>query len=227
MSLKAKLATTIAALCMVICLLTVGVFAANQATVNLKGNVSFTATDVNVSVYGAISGTLGANVGNTGVATIVTEDPEGDATPDHKIAEWNALSEGDTLEETWADPALDLSFAKKDSTIVVVIKVKNNDTVRGVNYTFAPTLGGTTNTIAAPKTGEGVDPLTVVAETNLKASYAVSGADVDTENTLIPAGKTAVFTITIEIADRNVSVDSVELAGALVLDDAGAPSTNS
>ncbi len=46
MSLKAKLISTISAFCLVLALLVVGVFAAQSATIQLGGTVSFTATAV-------------------------------------------------------------------------------------------------------------------------------------------------------------------------------------
>lgn len=56
MKLKAKLISTIAAFAMVLCLTIVGVWAAATVTVNVTGNVSYTATDVNATVTGSITG---------------------------------------------------------------------------------------------------------------------------------------------------------------------------
>ena len=55
MKLKAKLVSTIAAFCLVLCLTIVGVWAVTSATVTMGGNISFTATDVNAKVSGVFA----------------------------------------------------------------------------------------------------------------------------------------------------------------------------
>ena len=143
MSLKAKLATTLAALCMVICLLTVGVWAASQGTVTLHGTVNFVASDVNVKIEGETSGTNGYQ-----------------ALAKTTIAEWDASADYDTAEETW-EPAI--TFTNKNQVITVTITVTNNSTERKVDAVFAPTLNDTAITAteeAAP-----------VGDTNIKAYY--------------------------------------------------------
>ncbi len=133
MSLKAKLVSTIAAFCMVICLLSVGIWAANTGTVNVGGTVSFVASDVDVSIYGVV-GTEAAEA-----EAITTE-----------IVTWNAASEG-TLTEDWTNA---LNFTKGED-IVISLKVVNNSEQRSVavtltddgttatNYTHTPSAGST------------------------------------------------------------------------------------
>ena len=128
MSLKAKLATTIAALCMVICLLTVGVWAASRTSVGFSGTVSFTSKDVNATITGTITGATGAqNVTNTPVATFngsEAEPAEGEYTP----------------AQAWTIGNLD--FATKDSEIVITLNIKNDNTERAIQIdSFTAKLG--------------------------------------------------------------------------------------
>ena len=57
MSLKTKLVSTISAICMVLALLTVGVWAVSTASVTLGGSVSFTADNIHARVTGSVTGT--------------------------------------------------------------------------------------------------------------------------------------------------------------------------
>ena len=117
MSLKAKLVSTIAAFCMVICLLSVGIWAANSGTVNLGGSVSFTATDVNVRVE---------YVGMEG----------GTGTYSHAAIEWNSSDEP-TADDKFE--GMNFGFKKSETNaavyadIVITIKVTNLSKERGVN----------------------------------------------------------------------------------------------
>ncbi len=107
MKLKAKLLSTIAAACMVICLLAVGVWAVSAGTINITGSVSFNTDNVYVSILGQVEGT----------ATAV----------DDYSATWNVETEEADLE----DQDWDLSgmvFARdgdKLSEITITITVTN------------------------------------------------------------------------------------------------------
>jgi len=137
MSLKAKLVSTIAAFCMVICLLSVGIWAASSGTVNIGGTVSFEVTDVNVLIEGTVTGMDGA-------------------APTLKDIDWNAEdgyntdtdsdSENDALVEGWALGAL--SFKKNAQgeldSITLTIDITNRSTVNAAKATLeviAPTSG--------------------------------------------------------------------------------------
>ena len=206
MSLKAKLATTIAALCMVICLLTVGVWAANKATVGLKGTVSFTARDVSVSVSGVANAT-GASAGDR-LKFSELEKATWSATEEPKAAVvWGSGDEG-----------IDLTFTDKNEVITIEITVENNNTQRQVSVEFTPTLTpAEEEAIAIPET-EGK-----VAGTNLIASYTrtdVAGkiAKATVNGETITAGK-AVYTITLKIDDKNNEVKNVVLNGTMTISD--------
>ena len=54
MSLKMKLTASISALILVLGFMLMGIMAVNQATVNMGGSISFTATDVYAHVTGSI-----------------------------------------------------------------------------------------------------------------------------------------------------------------------------
>ena len=205
MSLKAKLFTTVAALCMVICLLTVGVWAANKATVGLKGTVSFVAKDVAVTIDGTAKGT-------TADAKEATQDENSDDT----VRDISTLTQYsvDALDDSEAttvwnggneENGIDLTFNNKYEVITIVINVKNDNKERPVYYTFAPTLGGTK--IES-------ETATLIGTTNVKASYKVTG--VVTPGT-IAVDETATFTITLEIDNKNNSVPAVVLEGTMEL----------
>ena len=57
MSLKVKLVSVIVAFVIIASLLLVGVYAATNVTLNIGGNVSFTATSVNALISGSVVGT--------------------------------------------------------------------------------------------------------------------------------------------------------------------------
>lgn len=124
MKLKAKLISTIAAVCMVVCLLSVGIWAVSKGTVNIGGNVSFTADNVYVQIDGTVSGStndankvLGPIVWNSETVNNVDSEPT-----DGKL---------DALIESW-----DLSglvFANNAGTlspITVTLTIKNLSTQR-------------------------------------------------------------------------------------------------
>jgi len=211
MSLRAKLVTTIAALCMVICLLSVGVWAASQGTVGLNGTVSFQLKDVQVDVAGAIKGATGEeNKGSADEATIVTEG----ANADVAIVSWDADSEasaGDNttaLSTTWEIGAL--NFADKNSEIVIVVKVKNNNPDNAVNATFAPTVGGqalTADYAEVTKT-EGEDTVSLNVEAKMSTTETIA------------VGATGIYKVFIKIHDKNLKVTTVNVGGTLTLQDA-------
>ncbi|MBO5022353.1 MAG: hypothetical protein J6C53_02615 [Clostridia bacterium] len=135
MSLKAKLVSTIAAFCMVICLLSVGIWAASTGTVNVGGTVSFTATDVDVTIYGVV-GTAAADAED-----ITTE-----------IVTWDAASTGDTLTEDWTNA---LNFTKGQD-IVISLKVVNNNEERAVTVTLVDDETAATNYTHTPSAGSSI-----------------------------------------------------------------------
>ncbi len=131
MKLKAKLISTIAAFAMVLCLTIVGVWAAATVTVNVTGNVTYIAEDVDATVTGTITGVVGA------------------AEKTYSVT-FNADKE--ISADTWA--LGDIVF-EKGQDVVITLNVHNNSTERELTATIAnngqATGTNTTATLAEPK----------------------------------------------------------------------------
>ena len=196
MSLKVKLTTAIAALCMVICLLSVGVWAASSGVVKIDGSVSFVANDVNVTVYGEGAGEL----------------PEGATVTAFKldraeIATWTAETEDENMEKTWEPKVL---FAHKSEIITLTITVVNNSLERGVALTFVPQLNG--KAIPVNKAG---DEKTIV-EGNIVA-YATADATVDKSESAEKLSE-GTCTIVLSVDDADLTVEDLKLGGTLTIE---------
>ncbi len=125
MKLKAKLISTIAAFAMVLCLTIVGVWAAATVTVSVTGTVSYTATDVDATVTGSITG--------------ITEEGKS------FTKTFNAAS----TENSGAWDLSNITFVKNQD-VVITLTVKNNSTERPLQATLANNGEATgTNTTAA------------------------------------------------------------------------------
>ena len=122
MSLKMKLTASISAFFLVVGLMLIGIMAVNQATVNMGGSISFTATDVYAHVTGSIANDT-SSPSNLDV-TYSAEETTGDPTV------WNDLS---------------LAFDSKATPIEVKITVENlsqQNTLRvNLNDTLSSTIG--------------------------------------------------------------------------------------
>ncbi len=173
MSLKAKLVSTIAAFCMVICLLSVGIWAASTGTVTVGGTVSFEATDVNVTVTGTVSG---AKV-NTWTDTIT----------------WSA--EDATAAEVWDGLLFEFVQNTTDTSklddIVISLKIDNLSTERGILVTLEKT---STDTDDVSVTVDTANEAKVAAEgtTTLKITIKALG---DANSTIDATGFGAKLTI--------------------------------
>lgn len=110
MKLKAKLISTIAAFAMVLCLTIVGVWAATTVTVNVTGNVSYIAKDVNATVTGSIIGVVGA----------------AEKTYSHTF---NAATTNEQATDSW--DLTGLTFVKNQD-VVITLTVTNNSTEVGL-----------------------------------------------------------------------------------------------
>ena len=178
MSLRAKLATTIAALCMVICLLTVGVWAANKATVNINGSVSFVANDVHATVSAVSSGTTEATKKSDSVTFNCS----------------STAAEGDNKGETDTFDFSGMIFANKTEDIVITITVSN----LGERALTAKVSQGTVEnandnvTVSIDKTS-----VETVAATTGTATFKVTLHIVDTNETVTAAP----FAIVVELND--------------------------
>ena len=122
MSLKMKLTASISALILVLGFMLMGIMAVEQATVNMGGSISFTATDVYAHVTGSIANDT-SSPSNLDV-TYSAEETTGDPTV------WNDLS---------------LAFDSQATPIEVTITVENlspQNTLRvNLNDTLSSTIG--------------------------------------------------------------------------------------
>ena len=122
MSLKMKLTASISALILVLGFMLMGIMAVNQATVNMGGSISFTATDVYAHVTGSIVNDT-SSPSNLDV-TYSAEETQGDPTI------WNDLN---------------LAFDSKATPVEVTITVENlsqQNTLRvNLNDTLSSTIG--------------------------------------------------------------------------------------
>lgn len=160
MKLKAKLISTIAAFAMVLCLTIVGVWAAATVTVDVTGTVSYTATDVDATVTGAITG--------------INETDKGFSKT------FNAAS----TENSGAWDLSGITFVK-NQVVVITLTVTNNSTERPLQVTIDNRGGAagtnTTATLEEPETsiiaakGNATFTLTIkVGDWNKSASYGIN-----------------------------------------------------
>lgn len=160
MKLKAKLISTIAAFAMVLCLTIVGVWAAATVTVSVTGTVSYTATDVDATVTGTITG--------------ITESDK------NFSKTFNAAS----TENSGAWDLSNITFVKNQD-VVITLNVKNNSTERPLQATLAnngeasgtnttATLGETTTSIIAAGDNASFTFTIKVTDWNKAASYGIN-----------------------------------------------------
>lgn len=145
MSLKAKLVSTVAAFVMVLALMVVGVLAATNSTINMSGNISFTAQDI--------------------VGTVVLT---GDGISEHR-ADFDADQGKETY--TWDD--LNLVFDKADGTMELELVITNNATDgRKIKVTFtkAPAVSVTPNVVTVNTTSDASGTETVSNDTSFEVA---------------------------------------------------------
>ena len=164
MSLKAKLFSSIAAFALVACLLIVGVFAVSPATVQMGGNISFTASDVMATINGSVSGVSPAVT----LETITFDATDTEAT------------------ESWANK--NLTFASKTSQITFDITITNDSLERAFTVAFTgPDQADMTNVtvgevkyVEAATWGEGTGaenltgPVTIDKATNAESKNSIT-----------------------------------------------------
>ena len=115
MSLKVKLVSVIVAFVIIVSLLMVGVYAATNVTLNIGGNVSFTATSVNALISGSVVGTA------SNPSTPLKLDDI-------------SLSADTTDPPSWQN--VDLTYGDNGSPITVTITIKNRSADRGIDVTL-------------------------------------------------------------------------------------------
>ena len=158
MKLKAKLISTIAAFAMVLCLTIVGVWAAATVTVSVTGTVSYTATDVDATVTGSITG--------------INESKSFTKDFNAEIADTSGAWDlsGITFVKG-QDVIITLNVLNKSTERKLSVTLANNGEATGTNTTAA--LGATTEATINP--GENKDfTFTInVTDWNKAASYGI------------------------------------------------------
>lgn len=117
MKLKAKLVTTCAAFCLILCLTIVGVWAVATASIPMGGSVGFTATDVDATISGSFSGISGTQA----LTPLKLDASTTDVTSVDGYDSW----------QNWT-----LGFADKTQDIVLTITVTNDNADRAIDATF-------------------------------------------------------------------------------------------
>lgn len=123
MALKTKLITAIISFCLVLALISVGVWAVQSASVTLGGSVTFTATDVYCDVTGQI------------------ENMDGSAPTLSKLSWANGVKPNDASFATWQSNPL--AFDKNGTAITFTITIKNNSSERYIKASFTDTAVAT------------------------------------------------------------------------------------
>ena len=180
MSTKARLISTISAICMILALLVTGVWAVSTANITLGGTVTFTADNINATITGSITGTA---------------DPVS-ITP--LVYRANKVP-GDTEKNTWNN---DISFdannlitmkvhVKNDSTErSLFVKVTDNTTTTNINKDFSSTV---TNV------GSG-DTYEVVAGGEIEYTLTLSVDELD-------YSASATYALDVDLRDANASAE--------------------
>ena len=110
MTLKMKLTSTIAAFLLILGLTIMGVMAAPSATVNLGGSISFSATDINARVSGAITGATNNPEELPVLEFSAGLDDDAQAELNEKVEKWGQC---------------DLEFASNGQGLSVVVTIEN------------------------------------------------------------------------------------------------------
>ncbi len=131
MSLKVKLISCLSAFIIVASLMFISVFAATNVTLNIGGNVSFTASSVNAYITGNIAGN---SAGGSTLTPIDIDASDNDG----------AVS----MPSDWT--AMDLTFTESASPITVTINIQNRSTDREI----AVSLTDSTNILNVTVTRE-------------------------------------------------------------------------
>ena len=157
MSLKAKLVSSIAAFCLVLALMVVGIFAANQVEVNLGGSITYTANDV--------------------IATI-------DVTDNDSQIDWHDNLDAKKQTVAEGSDTLNLEFDKNQTIVItVVITNKSNENMtvtaatptvdNGLEISYEITAGGSEQeTYTAVQTVAASQSITYQISLTLPASAA-------------------------------------------------------
>lgn len=121
MSLKVKLVSVIVAFVIIVSLLMVGVYAATNVTLNIGGNVSFTATSVNALISGSVVGTA--------------SNPSTPLELDDISLSADTTDGAVTMPPSWQN--VNLTYGDNGSPITITITIENRSSDRGIDVTLA------------------------------------------------------------------------------------------
>ena len=153
MKLKAKLVTTCAAFCLILCLTIVGVWSVATANIPMGGSVGFTASDVDATISGSFTG---------------ISDPQNLTTLKLDANTKDVTSvDGYTTWQNWT-----LNFADKTQGIVLTITVTNDNTERAIDATFTNNSSGLDNITISLADGSG--SYTSGTEVTIQAEQSVT-----------------------------------------------------
>ena len=124
MSLKMKLISTISAFIMVVSLMLVGILAAGSATLNIGGNVSFTANSVYAQITGSIEST----------AEHPTGSPLSLSTIDIDYTDTETAIDLSGANSDWT--TMPLNFDENASAITITMNIENKATDRAIKITL-------------------------------------------------------------------------------------------
>ena len=141
MTLRTKLISCIVAFVMVASIMLVSIFASPTITMQLGGSVSFTATDLQVTISDGVlaNGTL--------------EDSENKM----QGVKIDAYNDGATELATWTD--LNLTFNESGEDMIITFTITNNSTVDDIQATVTVNQGTTNNatvSVTTPTTSQAV-----------------------------------------------------------------------
>lgn len=120
MSLKAKLVSCIVVFVIVVSIFIYGVYAATNVTLNIGGNVSFTATSVNALVTGSVVGTA--------------SNPTSPLELDDISLSADTTNGAVTMPPSWQN--VDLTYGDNGSPITITITIENRSPDRGIDVTL-------------------------------------------------------------------------------------------
>ena len=169
MSLKVKLLSCISAFIIVASLMLISVFAATNVTLNIGGNVSFTASSVNAYITGSIAG----NVAGGSTLTPIDIDASDSDGAVSMPSDWTAM---------------DLTFTESASPITVTINIQNRSTDREItvsltdstnisNVTVTRECDGTGITASDSRNIPGEETITYTFELNVQSQNSSASGD--------------------------------------------------
>lgn len=182
MSFKIKLVSCLSAFIIVVSVMLVAVFAATNVTLNIGGNVSFTATATQATIsQGAVSnGTLADSANKM-----------------HEIV-IDAENDGATAIATWS--GLELTFNENGQDMTITFGITNNHTERDLQVSISNTITSSDNaTMAITSTSD--DPITgiiIPANTTGTANSETITVTFSVTNKAMPASLEG-FTINVNL----------------------------